>query len=92
MNCCTRSFATGEHHIFSKPILPEFAVFSFGFVTIEYVGNEFSFPTILGNEFSFPRKRFFVSRKQKYEVDRFAPTLARDDPDAVIGRSMQENS
>ncbi len=29
-------------------------------VTIEYVGNKFSFPTILGNKFLFPRKRIFV--------------------------------
>ncbi len=92
MICCTRSFTTGKHHIFSKPILPEFVVFSFGFVTVKYVGNEFSFPTILGNEFLFPRKRIFVSRKRKYEVDRFAPTLACDDPDTVIGQSMRENS
>ncbi len=70
MICSTRSFATGKHHIFSKPILPEFAVFSLGFITIEYVGNEFLFPTILGNEFLFPRKRIFVSRKRKYGVDR----------------------
>ena len=63
-----------------------------GLVTIKYVGNEFLFPTILGNEFLFPRKQFFVSRKQKYGVDRFAPTLARDDPNTVIGRSIRENS
>ncbi len=63
-----------------------------GLVTIEYVGNEFSFPTILENEFSFPRKRIFVSRKLKYGVDRFAPTRACDDPDTVIGRSIRENS
>ncbi len=32
-----------------------------GLVTIEYVGNKFSFPTILGNKFLFPRKQIFVS-------------------------------
>ncbi len=61
-----------------------------GLITIEYVGNEFSFPTILGNEFLFPRKRIFVSRKRKYGVDRFAPNRASDDADTVIGRSMRK--
>ncbi len=63
-----------------------------GFVPIEYVGNEFLFPTILGNEFLFPRKQIFVSRTRKNGVDRFAPTLARNDPDTVIGQSIRENS
>ncbi len=99
----TRDLATGLFEKWrsrQKPLRPEAENRKFrqdwlggtrGLLIIEYIESEFLFPTILGNKFLFPRKRIFVSRKQKYGVDRFAPTLARDDPDTVIGRSIREN-